>query len=107
MTAGEVFKAIDAPTQSVMVPYGEGEELITDLCGLAKDFEPKLYYECLKRVQKFSVNVFPNVWRKLQDQNAVFEIHPGEDVYYLDKTYYSTEFGLSLEPVSKAEAIIL
>jgi len=107
MTAGIAFKAIDAPTQSVIVPYGEGKELIADLCGLAKDFEPKRYYECLKRAQKFSVNVFPNVWRKLQDQHAVIEIHPGEDVYYLDKTYYSTEFGLSLEPVSKAEAIIL
>ena len=107
MTAGNAFKAIDAPTQSVIVPYGEGEELIADLCGLAKDFEPKRYYACLKRAQKFSVNVFPNVWRKLQDQHAVIEIHPGEGVYYLDKTYYSTEFGLSLEPVNKAEAIIL
>ncbi len=107
MTAGNVFKAIDAPTQSVIVPYGEGKKLITDLCGLAKDFEPKRYYECLKSAQKLSVNVFPNVWRKLQDQNAVIEIHSGEGVFYLDESYYSKEFGLSLEPVSKAEAIIL
>ena len=89
------------------MPYGEGKKLITDLCGLAKDFEPKRYYECLKRAQKFSVNVFPNVWRKLQDQNAVIEIHSGEGVYYIDERYYSQEFGLSTEPVGKTEVIIM
>ena len=105
--AGDAFKAIDAPTQSVIVPYGQGKDLIIELCGLAKKFEAASYYNCLMQAQKFSVNVFPNVWRKLQDQNAVIEIHPGEGVYYLDERYYSKEFGLSTEPVSKAETIIL
>lgn len=107
MTAANVFKAIDAPTQSVIVPYGHGKALITELCGLAKKFEATFYYTCLKQAQKFSVNVFPNVWRKLQDQNAVIEIHPGEGVYYLDERYYSQEFGLSTEPVGKSELIIM
>ncbi len=107
MTAGNAFKAIEAPTQAVIVPYELGKELIIELCGLAKKFEAASYYTCLKQAQKFSVNVFPNVWRKLQDQNAVIEIHPGEGVYYLDERYYSKEFGLSTEPVSKAETIIL
>ena len=107
MTAGNAFKAIDAPTQSVIVPYGQGKELITELCGLAKKFDAARYYICLKQAQKFSVNVFPNVWRKLLEQQAVYEIQPGEGVYYLDERYYSKEFGLSSEPVSKAEAIIL
>jgi CRISPR-associated endonuclease/helicase Cas3 len=107
MTAGNAFKAIDAPTQSVIVPYGQGKELITELCGLAKKFDAARYYICLKQAQKFSVNVFPNVWRKLLEQQAVYEIQPGEGVYYLDERYYSKEFGLSSEPVSKTEAIIL
>ncbi|MEY3788974.1 MAG: CRISPR-associated helicase Cas3 domain protein, partial [Pseudomonadota bacterium] len=107
MTAANAFKAIDAPTQSVIVPYGHGQCLITELCGLSKKFEAASYYSCLKQAQKFSVNVFPNVWRKLQDQNAVIEIHPGEGVYYLDERYYSQEFGLSTEPVGKTEVIIM
>ena len=107
MTAGNAFKAIDAPTQSVIVPYGHGKCLITELCGIAKKFDAASYYTCLKQAQKFSVNVFPNVWRKLQDQNAVIEIHPGEGVYYLDERYYSPEFGLSTEPVGKSETYIL
>ena len=107
MTAANAFKAIDAPTQSVIVPYGQGKALITELCGLAKKFEAASYYSCLKQAQKFSVNVFPNVWRKLQDQQAVIEIHPGEGLYYLDERYYSPEFGLSTERVGKAEVIIM
>ncbi|MGR9012699.1 MAG: CRISPR-associated helicase/endonuclease Cas3, partial [Gammaproteobacteria bacterium] len=105
MAAGDAFKAIDAPTQSVIVPYERGKELITELCGIAKDFEAGRYYACLKQAQKYSVNVFPNVWRQLLKQKAVYEIHPGEGVYCLDERYYSPEFGLSTEIVSKFEFI--
>jgi CRISPR-associated endonuclease/helicase Cas3 len=106
MTAGKAFKAIDAPTQSVIVPYGQGKELITELCGIAKKFDAAGYYSCLKQAQKFSVNVFPNVWKQLLEQKAVHEIQ-GEGVYYLDERYHSDEFGLSTEPVGRAMADIL
>ncbi len=32
-SAGRAFQAIDAPTRAVIVPYGEGTELIAKLCG--------------------------------------------------------------------------
>ncbi len=107
MTAGNAFKAIDAPTHSVIVPYEQGKQLITELCGLSTAFNAASYYACLKKAQKFSVNVFPNVWKKLLEQKAVIEIQPGEGVYCLDERYYSPEFGLSTEPVGKTEATIL
>lgn len=107
MTAGNAFKAIDAPTQSVIAPYQQGKQLITELCGIAKEFDAASYYSCLKQSQKFSVNVFPNVWKKLLEQNAVYEIQPGEGVYCLDERYYSEAFGLSTEAVGKAEVTIL
>lgn len=105
MAAGDAFKAIDAPTHSVIVQYGQGKDLVTELCGIAKQFDSARYYDCLRRAQKFSVNVFPNVWKKLCDQKAVHPIDEG--VYYLHECYYSPEFGLSTEPVGKAEAIVL
>ena len=98
MTAGKAFKAIDAPIHSVIVPYGEGEKLITELGGL---FDTKAFYACLKKAQKYSVNVFPNVWEKLRERGVVHEIKEGEGVYYLDETHYSMEFGLATEAVSK------
>jgi CRISPR-associated endonuclease/helicase Cas3 len=106
MTAGRAFKAIDAPTQAVIVPYQEGEALITELCGLNKKYDAARYRACLKKAQKYSVNVFPNVWQKLRDQKAVHEIGE-EGVFYLDGRYYHEAFGLSEQIVSKAGADIL
>jgi len=105
-TAGETFKAIDAPTYSVIVQYSEGKELVNRLCGINKAFNAKEYYDCLKKAQKYSVNVFPNVWKKLIKHEAIAEIQ-GEGVFYLDESFYSEEFGLSIEAVKKSEAIIL
>jgi len=101
MTAGKAFKAIDSPTQAVIVPYGkEGRNLIAELGCVAKEFDIKTYRKLLKQAQKYSVNVFPNVWKRLQKENAVYEIQPGEDIYYLDEKYYSEKFGLSDKPCS-------
>jgi len=99
MTAGKLFKAIDSPTQAVIVPYGEeGKHLITELGRVAKEFDVKTYRSLLKQAQKYSVNVFPNIWKQLQHEDAVHEIQPDEGIYYLDEKHYSNEFGLSVKP---------
>jgi len=102
MTAGKAFKAIDSPTQAVIVPYSEeGKNLIAELGRVAKEFDVKTYRKLLKQAQKYSVNVFPNVWKRLQEEKAVHEIQPGEAIYFLDERYYSNEFGLSDKPCSQ------
>ncbi len=99
MTAGKAFRAIDSPTRAVIVQYGEeGKNLVAELCRVAKEFEVKKYRQLLIQAQKYSVNVFPNVWKRLQAEGAVHEIQPAEDIYFLDKKYYSDEFGLSDKP---------
>ncbi len=98
-TASNAFQAIDAPTRAIIVPYGEGKNIIAELCRVAKDFNLKLYYELLRKAQRYSVNVFPNVCKKLKDAKASYEIQ-NEGVFYLDERYYSEEFGLSTEPVT-------
>jgi len=99
-TAGRIFQTIDAPTQAVIVPYGKGGEIIAGLCACP---EPAKAYELLKQAQKFSVNVFPNVWQKLREQKAVHPVQEGEEIYYLDKRHYSPDFGLSTEEVGAME----
>jgi CRISPR-associated endonuclease/helicase Cas3 len=104
-TASQHFKVIDAPTESVIVPWGDGETLITELCGLDSRDTKGLRHH-LKQAQKYSFNVFPNDWQKLTQQQAINPI--GETgVYYLQKQYYSDEFGLATTPVGKASADIL
>ena len=97
-SAGRAFQAIDAPTHAVIVPYGEGAELIAKLCGA---WNPKEMYDAKKKAQRYSVNVFPNVWDKLQKENALYETIEGSGIYYLNERYYNDEFGLSLDETSE------
>ena len=97
-SAGRAFQAIDAPTHAVIVPYGEGAELIAKLCG---EWDPKEMHRTLQKAQRYSVNVFPNVWDKLQKENALYETIEGSGIYYLNERYYNDEFGLSLDETSE------
>ena len=97
-SAGRVFQAIDAPTHAVIVPYGVGKELIAKLCG---EWNPQEMHRTLQKAQRYSVNVFPNVWDKLQKENALYETIEGSGIYYLDERYYNDEFGLSLDETSE------
>ena len=97
-SAGRAFQAIDAPTHAVIVPYGEGAGLIAKLCG---EWDPKEMYDAKKKAQRYSVNVFPNVWDKLQKENALHETIEGSGIYYLKERYYNDEFGLSLDETSE------
>ena len=97
-SAGRAFQAIDAPTHAVIVPYGEGAELIAELCG---EWNPKEMHRTLQKAQRYSVNVFPNVWDKLQKENALHETIEGSGIYYLNERYYNDEFGMSLDETSE------
>ena len=97
-SAGRAFQAIDAPTHAVIVPYGEGAELIAKLCG---EWSPQEMHRTLQKAQRYSVNVFPNVWGKLQKENALHETIEGTGIYYLKERYYNDEFGLSLDETSE------
>lgn len=96
-SAGRAFQAIDVPTHAVIVPYGEGAELIAKLCG---EWDPKEMHRILQKAQRYSVNVFPNVWDKLQKENALHETIEGSGIYYLQERHYNDEFGLSLDETS-------
>ncbi len=104
MAAGKAFKAIDTPTQGVIVPYGpEGKELVNDLCAA---YQPENAYELLRRAQQFSVNVFPTLFDTLTKEHAIREIRADTGIYYLaDARYYSEDFGLSDTPNGYMEAL--
>ena len=103
MTAGKAFRAIDAPTQGVIVPYGKaGRELINDLCAA---FAPEKHFDLLRRAQQFTVNVFPQVLCKLHEAKAVHEVAPDTRILCLLPTHYSPRFGLSTDPVAPMETL--
>ena len=98
MAAAKAFKAIDAPTQGVVVPYGkEGADIVARLHAA---FDVELDVPLLRRAQQFTVNVFPQVLEKLKKAGALAEAKPETRILTLDPRYYSPQFGLSTEPVS-------
>ena len=93
-SAGQAFQAIDAPTKAVIVPYGKGKEHIADLC---REQDKKKIRIILAKAQRYSVNVFPNVWQKLEKEEAIHEVQVGLGIYYLKDRYYIDEYGLSVD----------
>jgi CRISPR-associated endonuclease/helicase Cas3 len=104
MTAARAFKAIDAPTRGVIVPYGDtGKALINALCAA---YLPDKEFDLLRQAQQFSVNVFPNVLEKLSKAGVVREVQDGTGILYLaDSRYYNPEFGLSETPEGRMEVL--
>lgn len=104
MSAAKTFHAIDSPAQGVIVPYGdEGKNVINELCAA---FDPTKAFEVLRRAQQYSVNVFPNVLRRLQDAKAVTEVQEGTGILHLHQQYYDSNTGLSEVPVNKQKTLI-
>ena len=100
-SAADAFKAIDSPTQGIIVPFGTaGADLVSRLYAA---FDISLEGELLRKAQQFTVNVFPNVFKKLSEAGALHEVKNGVRIYSLDARYYSQQFGLSTEPVSLME----
>ena len=94
MDAGKAFKAIDAPTRAVVVPYGsEGTELITDLHGT--QVSDKDFYKLVREAQQYSVNVFPYMFDQLYDTKAIEEVRD-TGIFTLSESFYDKHMGLNL-----------
>ncbi len=110
-SASGEFHVIDSLTRGVIIQYkkeekkgGEkdGEELVKDLCGaFALEKRGKL----LKQAQRYSVNLFDHQFNNLFRVGAIKEVQEGAEIYYLDKQYYSDEFGWSEKPVNSMDLL--
>ncbi|MGP5347194.1 CRISPR-associated helicase/endonuclease Cas3, partial [Psychrobacter celer] len=93
MEAGKAFKAIDAPTKAVIVPYDDaGRELITALYGT--QVNDKEFYKLVREAQQYSVNIFPFVLNKLIDDGAITQVRD-TGILTLSETFYDERMGLN------------
>ncbi len=104
MSAAKAFKAIDSPTEGVIVPYSEGERIIAKLSA-SSHFNDRS--KLLKEAQRYSVNLFPHELAKLKDKRRLYEAWDGSGVYCLDERNYSGEFGTSTDDVSEMKPLIV
>ncbi|MGY3779480.1 CRISPR-associated helicase/endonuclease Cas3 [Isobaculum melis] len=102
-TIGKYFKVIDSPTRTVLVPYKEGKELIADLNG---ELRPEEYAPNLKKSQQYTVNLFRYELDELQKNGAIYPLLNG-DIYALEESAYSNEFGVDLSVLAESTTLII
>lgn len=101
-TAGTVFQVIDQKTKSVIVPYGQGKELIERL-GDRHTLGEEI--KLLKEAQQYSVNLFENVFNRLAGEGALVSL--GETgVVILKDEYYDPWAGVKITPQEMKELIM-
>ena len=93
-TASKSFQVIPDAGQGVIVPYGEGVEIVAELAGA---FEPKKQFGVLRKAQRFSVSCFAHELMRLEKAQALHEIQEGSRILYLDNTFYHEELGWTYE----------
>lgn len=91
-SAGDVFEVIDTPADGVIVPYSEeGRSIITKLCASG---DPEEIRKLLRKSQRYSVNMYSNMFAKLANSGFIHETQKESGIYYLDELHYSMDTGV-------------
>lgn len=89
-TAAEHFHVIDDLTTPVIVPFGEGREIIAELNG-AKRIED--FGKLMRKAQQYTVNIFSYEMKKLDENNGLDRCLDGQ-ILVLKDGAYNEEYGL-------------
>jgi len=92
-TAAKFFKVIDNHSTPVIVPYGEGKEIIADINGQERIEELSYLF---KKAQHYSVNVYDHELSILRLNGAIKEHFDGR-LLSLTDGFYNEEDGLDLK----------
>lgn len=91
-TAADYFQVIDQRTTSVIVPYGEGKQIIAKLSSVERIEDLS---KLLKKAQQYTVNLYSQSLRHLKQENAIIP-HLEGMVYELRENWYSEAYGVDL-----------
>lgn len=85
-TAGNSFSVFDEDSIDVIVPYGEGKEIITQLCSVNReDFANKK--QLIKRAAQYSVSVYQYQQKELERTGCLYWICDGSVAILTDENY--------------------
>lgn len=101
MAAGEVFKAIDAPTDGVVVPFGGDGRALVEFLRTCDDGERQA--EAVRQVQPFTVSVFPGMLTRMKAAGLVHPIAGRVRVHVCDARAYHPEIGLTEDAFGEEE----
>jgi CRISPR-associated endonuclease/helicase Cas3 len=107
-TAGNLFQALDQNTVSLVVPFGDGKAIITELCSEKIKYDLKKAKSILQKAKRYSVSVMINQVKDLIQRNLIYGIYDNS-VYALREEYYdeNTGFIVRKEESDKCNILIL
>lgn len=88
------FEAISSPTTCVLVPFGEGRDIIVRLNEEIKDYS--LFNQLLKKAQQYSVNLYDHELQALSSKNLITPLF-NESIYCLNDKAYHEQYGITIE----------
>jgi CRISPR-associated endonuclease/helicase Cas3 len=91
-TAAEHFRVIDDMTTSVIVPYGDGKEIIAEFNSNKSIYE---FSQLLRKAQQYTINIFDYEREQLIKNDGLVRYLDGK-VLALKEGAYDKEFGLNL-----------
>ncbi|MEK4176397.1 CRISPR-associated helicase Cas3' [Aeribacillus sp. FSL K6-2848] len=101
-TAAEHFRVIDDMTTSVIVPYGDGKEIIAEFNSNKSIYE---FSQLLRKAQQYTINIFDYEREQLIKNDGLVRYLDGK-VLALKEGAYDKEFGLNLENDSHLDVSI-
>ena len=101
MTAAKLFKAIDAPTEGVIVPHGRGGREI--IARLRETRHSSARRELLKRAQLYTVNLLPAGLQAMERAHAVELLDDVLGIRCLHQSYYDSAVGIVADPIIDPE----
>lgn len=100
-TAGENFKVFDDNTVEVLVPYGDGRDIIAELCSNKARYDMVYAKKLIKEAGNYTISVYESNKARLQEAGALTLLE-NFNVYFLGAEFYDDEgVGLLMEPVSQ------
>ena len=90
-TAGQLFKVINEQTSSIIVPYNDDAEKI--IADLNSDIDNSNKIKLLRKAQKYSVNVYSSMLKKLLDKEIIYELKK-DSIFVLRKEHFNDDYGI-------------
>ena len=94
-TAGECFSVFGENTIDVLVPYGAGEQLISQLCSACCYKDLKYRGTLLKQASNYTISLYDYQFRQLDNLGALYRICE-DSVLVLRPEYYDNRLGAVL-----------
>ena len=86
-TAGECFNVFDEDTIDVLVPYGEGKDLIVSLTGAEADYNLEYRKHLIEKASLYTVSIYREQKKQWESIGALYSICEGSIIVMREEFY--------------------